>query len=176
LKVIYKTTPSVIIRLLIWAVLIIGGAYISIKTDLKYFKSLFFSPVFHIITFFLGVFILKLSFHAASVGGKELAKKGREGNIPRLETNKLVTTGIYSCTRHPMMFGLMLLPLGIALLLGSVTFIFISILEAVLIFVLMVVFDEKEAVKKFGKDYLAYKKTTPIFPKEKECWKRLFFK
>jgi protein-S-isoprenylcysteine O-methyltransferase Ste14 len=109
------------------------------------------------------------------VGGRELAKKGREGDIPRLETNKLVTSGIYSCTRHPMLLGLMFLPLGLALLIGSVTFIIISLFEAVIIFILMIVFDEKEAEKKFGEKYREYKKNVPVFPKKKECWKKLFF-
>jgi len=170
-----KTTPSVIIRLILWFLLIVGGIAFSIYFDLIYFKKLFFSPVFHLISFFAGIFVLKLSFHAASVGGRELAKKGREGDIPRLETNKLVTSGIYSCTRHPMLLGLMFLPLGLALLIGSVTFIIISLFEAVIIFILMIVFDEKEAEKKFGEKYREYKKNVPVFPKKKECWKKLFF-
>ncbi|WP_457560129.1 methyltransferase family protein [Caminibacter sp.] len=171
-----KTTPSVIIRLIIWCLLIFGGIYFGIKLDLEYFKPLFSSFIFHIFSLLLGVFILKISFHAASVGGRELNKKGRVGDIPRLETNCLVTSGIYSCTRHPMMLGLMLFPLGVALIIGSVGFIIISIFEAIFIFVMMVVFDEMEAKKKFGKAYEKYKSKTPIFPKNKECWKMLFFK
>jgi protein-S-isoprenylcysteine O-methyltransferase Ste14 len=122
-----------------------------------------------------GIFLLKLAFHAAAVGGRELKKRGKKGNVPRLETNVLVTSGIYECCRHPMLFGLMLLPLGIALVLGLPTFVFfLAPLEALFIFIMVITLEEKEAVKKFGEDYLKYREKTPLFPKTKECLKKLF--
>jgi len=166
----------VVIRIAIWLVFIIGGITVSLYFDLKYFKSLLFNIPFHLVTFVLGLFVLKLSFHAAATGGKALKKYGREGDLPRLETNKLVTSEIYECTRHPMLFGLMFLPLGIALLLGLPTFIFIiSVIEGLLVFLAVVTLEEKEAVMKFGEDYIKYKEKTPLFPKTKECFKKLFF-
>lgn len=123
----------------------------------------------------IGIIIGKLAFQAAAVGGKELARHGRVGDIPRLETNRLVTSGIYSCTRHPMLFGLMLLPLSFALILGLPTFIFfIAPLEALTILLLVLTLEEKEAYKKFGKAYEEYKKEVPAFPQSMECLKRLF--
>jgi len=156
--------------------LIFGGIALSIFFDLKYFKSVLFNPVFHFFTFIAGYFVLKLSFHAAAVGGRELKKMGRIGDIPRLETNRLVTSGIYECTRHPMLFGLMFLPFGIALFLGLPTFVmFIAPLEGLFIFIMVITLEEKEAVKKFGEDYIRYREKTPLFPKTKECFKKLFF-
>ncbi|WP_281951108.1 methyltransferase family protein [Nitrosophilus kaiyonis] len=169
-----KTSISVIFRIVLWIIFLFGGAILSFYFDIKYFKNLLLSPTFHIISFIIGIFILKISFHAASIGGKALHKYGRKGNIPRLETNQLVNKGIYSCTRHPMLFGLMFLPLSLALILGFPTFIFfIAPIEAILIFILMIYFDEKEALKKFGKEYEIYRKKVPIFPAK--CWKELFF-
>ncbi len=171
-----KTTPSVVIRIILWLILIFGGIGLSLYFDLKYFKNLLFNPLFHLITLPVGYFTLKLSFHAAAVGGRELKRKGREGDIPRLETNKLVTSGIYECSRHPMLFGLMLLPLGIALFLGLPSFIlFIAPFEAIFIFIMVITLEEKEAYMKFGEDYLKYKKKTPLVPKTKKCFKKLFF-
>ncbi len=170
-----KLSLSSKIRIFIWIVFLVGGAALSLYFDIKYFPNLLKDPIFHLITLILGLIIIKLSFHAAAVGGRELKRKGREGNIPRLETNKLVTSGIYSCTRHPMLFGLMFLPLGLALILGLPTFIFfIAPLEALIIFILVLTLEEKEAIMKFGEEYLKYKKTTPLFPKTKECYKKLF--
>jgi protein-S-isoprenylcysteine O-methyltransferase Ste14 len=170
-----KTTASVVIRIIIWIILILGGIALSLYFDLKYFRNLFFNPFFHLITLLLGYIVIKLSFHAAAVGGKELKRKGRVGDIPRLETNKLVTSGIYECTRHPMLFGLMLLPLGIALFLGLPSFIFfIAPLEAFFIFIMVITLEEREAYIKFGEEYLKYKEKTPLFPKTKECFKKLF--
>lgn len=171
------TTFSVVIRIIIWIFLLVGGAFISISYDLQHFLTLFKSLAFHIFTLSLGVIILRFAFRASAKGGRELAKNGREGKLPRLETNRLVTSGVYQCTRHPMLFGLMFLPLGFALILGSPTFIsIIAPIEALFILIMILTLEEQEAIKKFGDDYLQYKKQTPLLPKSYQCWKELFAK
>jgi len=115
-----------------------------------------------------------LAFRAAANGGKELSK-GRVCNIPRLETNKLVTTGIYSCMRHPMLFGLILLPLGWALLLGSPTFIsIIAPLEMLFILIMVIVFEEMEVRRKFPEEYAHYARRVPMVTFKPACLKKLF--
>jgi len=169
-----STTPSVVIRIVLWLILIFGGAIYSINKDIDniYFNSLWF----HFISFILGVILMRFAFKAASAGGKELAKKGREGDLPRLETNKLVTTGVYSCTRHPMLFGLTLIPISIALILGSPTFItIIAPLEMFFIIFMVLTMEEKECKIKYKDEYIQYSKRVPLFPKTKECFKKLFF-
>lgn len=171
-----KTTPSVVIRILLWIFILIGGIYFGFYFDGIYFKEWVKNPIFHIFSFIIGFFLMKLSFHAAKVGGRELKKHGREGDIPRLETNKLVTSGIFSCFRHPMLFGLSFIPLALALMVGSVTFIlFIAPLEMVFILIMVLIFEEMECYKKFGKDYEVYKRKTPIFSKDWSCYKKLFW-
>ncbi len=172
-----STTPSVVVRIIIWLFLLIGGAFIGFKNDITHFTYLLKNIPFHIITFIIGIFILRLAFRASARGGRELAKYGRIGNIPRLETNNLVTSGIYRCTRHPMLFGLMFLPLGFALILGSPTFIiFIAPVEAIFILIMILTLEEQEAIRKFGDAYLKYKEQTPLIPKSYKCWKALFRK
>ncbi len=170
-----KTTPSVIIRIILWIVLLLGGGWFSVVHDLNAFREIFFQPLFHLITLVLGLALIKLTFHAAATGGKELAEHGRRGEIPRLETNQLVTTGIYTCTRHPMLFGLMFIPLALALILGSPTFIlFTAPIEMLFIFIMVWIFEEKECREKFGVDYDLYTQKVPLFPKTRACMKRLF--
>ncbi len=170
-----KTTPSVVIRVMLWIFILIGGIYFGIKFDLIYFRNIFFNIIFHVITFIVGIVLMRLSFHAAKTGGRELKKRGRVGNIPRLETNKLVTTGIFECFRHPMLFGLSFIPLSLALIIGSPTFIiFIAPSEMIFILIMVLIFEEAEAYKKFGEDYIKYKNSTPIFSKKIECYKKLF--
>ena len=103
------TSISVVIRIVLWLFMLVGGAVYAYKVDRD--NSLFLSPLFHLLSALIGLFILRLVFRATANGGRELAK-GRDKTMPRLETNRLVTTGIYSCMRHPMLFGLTLLPLG----------------------------------------------------------------
>ena len=169
-----KTSFSVVIRLLLWFVMLIGGAVYSLAKDWD--TPLFGNILFHLVSVVLGIILLVLAFRAAANGGRELTK-GRVGDIPRMETNQLVTTGIYSCMRHPMLFGLTLLPLGWALLLGSPTFIMlVAPLEMVFIIVMVLIFEEMEVSKKFDKAYAAYRKKVPMVSFEKKCILQLFKK
>jgi len=166
------TSFSVLIRILLWLIMIIGGAVYSISKDFE--TTLFENVFFHFSTAFIGIIVLTLAFRAAANGGRELTK-GRVGNIPRLETNRLVMTGIFSCMRHPMLFGLTLLPLGWALLLGSPTFITcIAPLEMLFIIFMVLVFEEMEVNRKFGELYKAYREHVPMVSFHSECLKQLF--
>ena len=159
-----KISLSVFIRLLLWTIALIGGVILSLLYDLRHFKSLLFNPSFHLLTAVLGIALLRLVFKIAAVGGRTLARYGRQDHIPRLETNKLVTQGIYACMRHPMLFGLALFPLAIALILGSPTFIFfVAPLEAIVIIILALTLEEREARAKFGQAYEEYRAQVPAF-------------
>jgi len=169
-----KTSFSVVIRLFLWFVMIIGGAAYALIKDWD--TPLFSSVPFHFVSALFGIVILRLAFNAAGNGGRELTK-GRVGNIPRMETNRLVTTGLFSCMRHPMLFGLTLLPLGWALLLGSPTFIMlIAPMEMVFIVIMVVVFEEMEVQRKFGEAYEVYRKEVPMVSFRGKCLRMLFRK
>ena len=166
-----NTSTSVVIRILLWIAMLCGGAWYSIAKDINhpYFQSI----SFHLLSALLGAIITFLAFRASAKGGKELTK-GRVGNIPRLETNRLVTTGIYNCMRHPMLFGLTLLPLGWALLLGSPTFItIIAPLEMIFIIFMVTFFEEREVKRKFGEAYIAYANEVPMVSFKWGCLREL---
>ncbi len=169
-----KTTSSVIIRIVLWLVMLLGGALYAYSIDKD--DLLFHSPLFHLLSALIGLFTLRLAFRAAANGGKELSH-GRDANMPRLETNRLVTTGIYKCMRHPMLFGLTLLPLGWGLLLGMPTFItLITPLEMLFIIFMVMVFEEMEVKKKFGDEYLVYAQRVPMLSFKHSCLRRVFRK
>ena len=166
------TSFSVVIRLFLWFVMIVGGTWYAVMED--WHHPLFRNFWFHSISAILGLLILTLAFRAAANGGRELTK-GRIGDIPRLETNALVMTGIYSCMRHPMLFGLTLLPLGWALLLGSPTFIvYIAPLEMIFIILMVIIFEEMEVTKKFAKAYEEYRQNVPMVSFRIKCLTTLF--
>jgi len=169
-----NTSLSVVVRIVLWLFMLLGGAYYSYTIDKD--DLLFHAPLFHLLSALIGLFILRLAFRAAANGGRELAK-GRDANIPRLETNKLVTTGIYKCMRHPMLFGLTLLPLGWALLLGMPTFItIIAPFEMLFIIFMVIIFEEMEVKRKFGKEYRDYAQEVPMVSFKRSCLRRLFRK
>ena len=119
-----KTTPSVVIRLSLWAFLLLAGAALGIWLDLHDDRHLLFSPLWHLLTLPVGLVLMRLAFRAAAAGGRELARRGKSSDgVPRLETDRLVTTGIYAHMRHPMLFGLTLVPPAFAFIVGSPSFI-----------------------------------------------------
>ncbi len=169
-----KLSKGNITRIFMWLIMVFGGAITSIFIDIVYFENLFYNPIFHFVSFLFGLILLKLVLKAAKNTGKFLAKNGREGNIPRLQTNKLVTHGLYNCMRHPMHFGLMFFFLAVALLIGSPAFIMIiAPLEMLFMLFMIKLFEEKEAYKKFGNDYIDYKNKVPFFSVKKKCLKEL---
>ncbi len=170
-----KSTPSVIIRIFLWGVLLIGGLYISIKQDIIQHAVLFHNIIFHCLSFAIGLILIYFAFKASARGGRELAKEGRSGDLARLETDTLVTSGIYAKMRHPMLFGLMLIPPGLAFLVGSPTFILlIAPLELLFIALMTLIFEEMECRIKFGKAYKTYAQKVPMVCIKKSCLKELF--
>jgi protein-S-isoprenylcysteine O-methyltransferase Ste14 len=162
------------LRIFFWLLMLIGGAIISIHFDKIYFPQLFNNLYFHIITFIIGYFLLKMVLKASRNTGRYLAKSGREGDIPRMETNKLVTDGRYALMRHPMHFGLWFFPLAFALLIGSPFFIFVlAPLEMIFMILMIKLWEEPEARKKFGNAYDEYKKKVPFFCFKPDCIRSL---
>ncbi len=161
-------------RILIWVVFLIGGGIAGVIIDLRLFPEIFRNSVFHVVSIMLGVSLLMLVLRASKNTGRFLSRFGRKGTLPRMDTNILVTTGIYSCMRHPMHLGLLFFPLSVALIIGSPSFIFIiSPAEMILMIILIKLIEEPEAIKKFGNDYRDYKKKVPFFSFQSFCLRML---
>ncbi len=164
-------------RIAVWILMIVGGGIVSVYTDLIYFPSLFSNIIWHVASFFIGVALIKSVMTISRNTGKTLARYGRKGEVKRMETNVLVKKGVYLYMRHPMHLGLLFFPLSFAFILGSPTFIlFVAPFEALFMIIMIKLMEEPEAIKKFGKDYIDYMKTTPGFCFRKECIKALFTK
>ena len=162
------------VRLLLWVLFLAGGAGLGLWLDWRHWRGLLTSPWFHLATFPLGALLLRFVFTAARTTGRHLAREGRVGPLPRLQTNRLVTTGPYACMRHPMHFGLLFFPLAVALLIGSPSFIgLIAPAEMVLMVVLVLTLEEREATRKFGADYARYRQRVPPFSLRPDCLRRL---
>jgi len=163
------------LRIVFWFVALIGGAIVGLWLDYHWFYEWLINPVFHGICFIVGIFLLKLLINSSRNSGRLLARLGREGDLPRMETNKLVTEGYYSYMRHPMHLGLFLFPLAMAFLIGSLTFIIIiAPLEIIVMIILIRLVEEPQAIKKFGDEYVQYQKQVPMFSFKLECLRALF--
>jgi protein-S-isoprenylcysteine O-methyltransferase Ste14 len=84
--------------------------------------------------------------------------------VPVNPPPKLVTTGPYGYVRNPMHTGIFILLFGFGILLRSISLIFIFLPLFILLDLLWLkMVEEPELEKRFGKEYIKYKKNTPMF-------------
>ncbi len=161
-------------RIFFWIGLIVGGTALSLWGDAHLFAAWRRGWLWHLVAAALGLLLFVLVMRAARHTGRILARYGREGELPRLETNRLVREEIYGCMRHPMHLALFFVPLAFGLVLGSPTFIFIvAPLEALLMVALVLLVEEPEARRKFGEAYRAYEAEVPRFNLSLRCLRML---
>ncbi len=95
----------------------------------------------------------------------DLFKKGEGGPIPTktTETIYLVNSGPYKYCRNPMIFGYVLIFVGLGLLLNSWS---LMVLMSSIVFGLLIVYvkfkEERDLEKRFGESYKNYKKNTSL--------------
>jgi len=84
--------------------------------------------------------------------------------VPLNPPQRLVTTGLYSWVRNPMVTGWIMMMFGVGVLLNSISLIFIFTPLFLLLNILYLkAIEEKEMEKKFGQEYLKYKESVPMF-------------
>jgi protein-S-isoprenylcysteine O-methyltransferase Ste14 len=166
-----------IARMLVWLVFLVGGIWGGLSLDRILFPAVYGSLWFHAAGFLIGLGFLRLVMTVSRNTGRTLAKYGREGELPRMETNRLVTEGVYHYMRHPMHLGLLFFPFAFAFLAGSPSFVLmIAPAEIILILLLIKWMEEPEAIRKFGTEYLNYMHHTPWFCFKIDCLRELFKK
>jgi protein-S-isoprenylcysteine O-methyltransferase Ste14 len=90
--------------------------------------------------------------------------RARGSPVPLNPPQKLVTTGLYSRIRNPMLLGWIIMLFGVGILLSSISLVAIFTPLFILINVLYLkIVEEKEMEKKFGEEYLKYKQSVPMF-------------
>ena len=164
------------IRIIIWLTMMLGGSALGLFLDQRWFPILGRNILFRILTLALGMPALWLVMRIGRNTGRLLARAGREGELSWGKTNRLVTTGVYGCMRHPMYLGLFLFPFSLALLIGSPTFILLIAPAEVLFMLAMIRWvEEPGALAKFGDDYRAYQQQVPMFNLHRDCLRLLLF-
>lgn len=128
---------------------------IIINILLHYFipiKQIIFSPFNYlgIIIFILGWMPnIWLGIHFRKIGTSIPAK-----DIP----TKLVTTGFFRLSRNPTYLGMILALFGEAIFLGSIITFILPVIFFIAINKINIPFEEENLERKFGKNYLDYKK------------------
>ena len=87
---------------------------------------------------------------------------GKGTPMPLRATQELVVQKPYSYCRNPLFFGLINLFFGISILFGSISSLIVVFTFSVVISLYVKFIEEGELEKRFGDEYLAYKRTTPF--------------
>jgi protein-S-isoprenylcysteine O-methyltransferase Ste14 len=87
----------------------------------------------------------------------ESFKRARTTVNPFLQPNTLVTSGVFEISRNPMYLGFVLILIGVAILLGSLTPFGVIPLFVWLITVRFIHIEEKNLAANFGLEWSAYK-------------------
>jgi protein-S-isoprenylcysteine O-methyltransferase Ste14 len=85
---------------------------------------------------------------------------GQGTPMPLMATQNLVVEKPYSYCRNPLFFGVINLFFGISILFGSISSLVMVLAFSVIILLFTRFVEEKELEKRFGDEYLAYKRTT----------------
>ena len=105
-------------------------------------------------SYFLGILIIIIAFIIMLVSIKDLGRN--LSPFPRpINNSKLITTGIYRLTRHPMYYSLIFISFGIFITKLSIYYLFLST-SLGLIIKFKIALEEQYLNKKF-KNYLVYK-------------------
>ncbi len=146
------------------ALLFYGFIVLSVLASLWVDRWLSF-PRFNLSWWSLGlsIFLLLLGW---LIGGWPVMAFFRAGGtpVPFNPPPRLLTTGLYAYVRNPMFLGGFLFLLGLGTLLGSLSLTFIFLPSFIVLYVFYVkAVEEKEMEKKFGQEYLEYRKRVPMF-------------
>jgi len=110
-------------------------------------------------SYFLGIFFIIIAFIIMLVSVKDLGRN--LSPFPRpLNNSKLVTTGIYGFTRHPMYYSLIFISIGVFIIKLSIYYLFLTI-SLSLIIKFKIALEEKYLMNKF-KNYLLYKNEVKV--------------
>jgi protein-S-isoprenylcysteine O-methyltransferase Ste14 len=119
----------------------------------------FLFPVVRIIPFpwdLLGLIPLAAGV-ALNLSADSAFRRAKTTVKPFQESAALVTDGVYRISRHPMYLGFVLILLGLAILLGSLTPFFIVPIFAVVMDRVFIAAEERMLAEKFGQSWLDYK-------------------
>jgi protein-S-isoprenylcysteine O-methyltransferase Ste14 len=110
-------------------------------------------------TFLPGILILWTGLTIALICFFEFAFAG-EGTFIHLDApRKFVATGMYRFVRNPMYLGVLIAFAGYGLSCGSLSVLILSVLLFFIAHLLVLFIEEPGLERKFGSDYLKYKKS-----------------
>ncbi len=149
-----KDTPGVVAPppLIFLSGLILGGI-------VQWFRPFYIFPPEYL--FFARIFgVLLIVFGLGIILVAKIKMQKAQTNIePWKPTNAIISDGIYSFSRNPIYAAMILIYFGVTLIFNAVWFLPFLVLVLIAMIYGVVLREERYLEKKFGAEYLDYKKT-----------------
>ncbi len=120
---------------------------------------------------FIGVLISILGLLILVRTIKMFIEIGRGTLAPWSPTQKLITGGMYGYVRNPMISGVLTMLLGESLVFHSVRILIWAIVFFIVNSIYFRVSEEPGLVKRFGEEYLEYRRNVPTWIPRVKPWK-----
>lgn len=152
--------------ILVWALLPYGIYALSRLVDgLLALPAMLDSPTRSIIA--LPLAVLGIVFGLWSVIEQRTMGHGGPVQLGNVEispkTRDLVVSGPYKYTRNPMLFGAVMIYLGFAIYLGSISAVLVVLAFAAFMLAVVVKSEERRLARDFGEAYEEYRENTSMF-------------
>ncbi|MCW4031895.1 MAG: isoprenylcysteine carboxylmethyltransferase family protein [Candidatus Bathyarchaeota archaeon] len=130
----------------------------------------FLPSPFNIIPIFVGIFLITIGLIFCIKSTFLLAIIGKGTLAPWDPKQKLVVEGVYRYVRNPMIIGIFLILLGEAMLFGSIFLFYWFIIFFIGNLIYIPLFEEPSLEKRFGKNFILYKKNVPRWIPRQTPW------
>ena len=118
-----------------------------------------------------GAFLIVLGLGFVIYTNQAFFRIGKGTLAPWDPPKKLVVAGAYRYVRNPMISGVLMIVLGETLIFASIELFALFVLFFIVNHVYFVYSEEPGLVKRFGDDYILYKKNVPRWVPRLKPWK-----
>lgn len=108
-----------------------------------------------------GLFIISIGLYVVIVTISTFIRIGKGTLAPWSPTKKLITGGIYGHVRNPMILGVLTVLIGEAIAILSINIFLWALIFFIINNIFFVLYEEPNLEKKFGNEYLEYKRNVP---------------
>lgn len=119
----------------------------------------------------IGTFLIVLGLGFVVYTNKAFLRIGKGTLAPWDPPKKLVVAGAYRYVRNPMISGVLMIVLGETLIFSSIELFILFILFFIVNHIYFVYSEEPGLIKRFGEDYIEYKKNVPRWIPRLTPWK-----
>lgn len=119
----------------------------------------------------IGTFLIVLGLGFVIYTNQAFFRVGKGTLAPWDPPKKLVVIGAYRYVRNPMISGVLMIVFGEALIFASIELFVLFVLFFIVNHVYFVYSEEPGLIKRFGEDYIVYKKNVPRWMPRLKPWK-----